>query len=183
MPRQIELLSGFYRCQNCGRDVDHVRRVRRWFLCDECYQKIVEPTRPGYGGRLTEELYQARDAFWRWCGEMERKHPVRRSWRKQPISQLERSADAYYPFCECGLARRESQIGDPGIFGGPYLKYCPICEAKRAVESVFRMAGKIMPDRDDEDWLDLMFESHPEAFELGILPDYWYELKLKKMGE
>jgi hypothetical protein len=47
------------------------------------------------------------------------------------------------------------------------------------VESVFEMAGSIMPDRDDEDWLDLLYKSQGEAFEIGVLPDYWYELKYR----
>jgi hypothetical protein len=29
-------------------------------------------------------------------------------------------------------------------------------------------------DRDDEDWLDSLQKTMPEAFELGILPDYWF---------
>ena len=45
------------------------------------------------------------------------------------------------------------------------------------VESTIRQADKIHSDWGDEEWLDLLYQSFPRAFELGVLPGYWYELK------
>jgi len=172
---QMKLISGYYRCHNCGRDVDHVHRVRRWRLCNDCYQAIVVPTRPDHRGELTDAIWQAREAFWTWYYEMEKKYPFHRSWSPSR-RKLQRDADAYWPFCQCGRRRKPLPFGQPGLFGGPYQKYCPVCDARFAVEATFRLANN-MPSRDDEDWLDLLYQSHREAFILGILPDYWYELK------
>ena len=185
MAEQMTLISGFYRCQNCGRDVEGVFKTRRWWLCDECWLDIV----PSFDGLAeTDEQRGQVEAYWSWYGEMERRHPHRRSRsrylrysRRRAKSYSQRSTDSYYPFCECGQRRIESSVGEPGLFGGPYLQYCPVCEARHSVESVFMMAGKIMPDRDDEEWLDLMYQSHREAFELGVLPDYWYELAANRL--
>jgi hypothetical protein len=68
-------------------------------------------------------------------------------------------------------------IGQPGVFGGPYAQYCPTCDAKRTIESMFKMAPRLMPGRDEEEWLDVLYRSHREMFDSGLLPDYWFELK------
>lgn len=43
--------------------------------------------------------------------------------------------------------------------------------------------AKMHPDWDDEDWLDQLHKVMPRAFELGVLPDYWYELKAHKESD
>lgn len=175
---QQELIKGFYRCQNCECDVDRVRKIRRWRLCDKCWGKIVPDSGFERPPQSEEERTQI-GRFWGWYWEMERRYPPNRSYGRRQNGNLVHSTDSYYPFCECGKRRRISPFGEPGLFGGPYLQYCSICEAKRSVESVFALAGKIMPDRDDEEWLDLLYKSHSKAFELGVLPSYWFELKLQ----
>ena len=169
---QLTLVTGYYRCQNCGRDVSHTVRVRRFRLCDECHQLLVPD--PGASTKRVEE-------YWRWIFEMEQKYPVKRSWAvAERVSEL-RAADAYYPFCECGRRRCLLGIGEAGVFGGPYGKWCPVCAVKQTVAAAFRIAQRVECDRDDEDWLDVLWKSHHDAFEIGVLPDYWFELKLKAL--
>lgn len=177
------LIPGFYRCHNCGRDVERVHRVRRWWLCDECQAAIVEPTRPGESARLSpgDELWRAREAYWQWVEGMERRYPSRVSHGLRPAPPAPAlSSDSYYPYCECGAERRVMSIGRPGLFGGPFAPLCPDCEARHTVEHLYRAAPRLAPGRDEEEWLDLLLKSHPELFEMGLLPDYWFQLKLEE---
>jgi hypothetical protein len=115
---------------------------------------------------------------------MEAWYPLRRSSyrsRRSPAIPIG-EADLYYPFCECGERRVEATYSSQtGLFGGPFLKYCPTCQAKTEVETVFRMSSSIHPDWDDEDWLNLLYKSHREAFDIGVLPDYWFDLDSRKL--
>jgi hypothetical protein len=187
MSQQLILIPGYYRCQNCGRLVDHVRKERRWRICENCWQAIVAPTNPEKVGNLTDEEWEAREAYARWLHRMEQRYPARRSWRRPPPISLthDTAADYHFPFCECGRPRRPVHLAPgelPTLFGGPFHKYCPVCEARLSVEIVFRYASTFWPGRDDEDILDLLSRSHPEAFEVGVLPAYWWELRLKETG-
>lgn len=183
---QLTLVPGLYRCHNCGNDVEHVHRVRRWRLCNGCYAAIVEPARPDESPRDLspgDELWQAREAYWRWVETMERRYPARYTpGPGRTRSGIGLSTDSYYPFCICGRPRPALVTGAfrPGIFGGPFAPRCPICEGRLTVESLYRLAPRLVPGRDEEDWLDLLQGSHPELFELGILPDYWFELKYRE---
>lgn len=175
------LIPGYYRCQNCGRDVARVRRIRRFRICDDCWEAIVTPTHPdvrlrGVAGE--DEIFAARDRFWGWISEMERRYPRPLSRSNGRRLHPQREADDYYPLCECGRPRQPFSLGgQPGLWGGPFQQYCPVCAAKGLVEAAFRLAsGGVHPDWDEEDWLDLLYQSHREAFDLGILPDYWFEL-------
>lgn len=92
------------------------------------------------------------------------------------------STDAYYPLCECGRPRPEHDFKGArdvrGLFGGPFKTYCEVCQAKREVESLLRLdISVIHPDWDDEAWLDALYKTMRPAFDLGVLPDYWYELR------
>lgn len=69
--------------------------------------------------------------------------------------------------------------GKGGLFGGPFLEECPTCKARREVERNVRAGSWLHPEWDDEEWLDLLFQVMPDAFELGVLPDYWFELRRK----
>jgi len=168
---QLRLFADTYaRCQNCGRDVARTRRVRRFRLCDACYAAIV----PADGD------VQAVGRFWGWVAEMERRYPV-----PQPVRRsrrvVTRDVGAYWPFCRCGAQRPESPFADPSaqgsLFGKARVGLCPRCEARAAVESAVRMAQGLHPDWDDEDWLDLLWRSHRQAFDLGVLPGLWFELR------
>ena len=91
---------------------------------------------------------------------------------------------SYWPFCvECGAETKEydHHLGIESLFGRRRHRLCPRCEAKEMVESLWRMHEKLVPGRDEEDWLDLLSHSHPEAFELGVLPGYWFEFKLQEL--
>lgn len=179
--RQPALITGLYRCDNCARDVDAVVKERRFRLCPDCWTEIVEPIAPGKSGDLTEAEYRARDAYWKWYYEMERLRPTTQNYKKGTAPALAYSAEDLYPYCECGRQRRVMMLGTPGLFGGPFGQYCEACEARREVESIFRMAPAIWPGRDEEDILDLLQRANPKAFELGVLPDYWFELRLRQI--
>jgi hypothetical protein len=174
---QLVLISGLYRCHNCDRDVAQVRKARWFRLCDRCWSEIVAPTRPEHTGPLTDELWQARERYWQWYYRMEERHPAKQNWQKSHQPAQVRSTDSLYPLCECGRRRRVIAIGQPGLFGGPFAQYCHECEGRHTVERLYEMAPRLMPGRDEEDWLDLLYKSHRELFESGILPDYWFELK------
>lgn len=177
------LIPGYYRCHNCGRTVDQVIKVRRFRLCPECYEAIVTPTSPGKSGGLTKAEYEARANFWQWYSEMERRYPLKRNWQARPNHLMIADLDSFWPWCECGQPRKEYNLSAVRtLFGGIRAKYCPVCESRRTVESVVKVADKIHPDWDDEDWLDFLARSHPEAFELGVLPAYWFELRQAANG-
>lgn len=181
---QLALINGFYRCHNCRRDVSRVLRTRRFRLCPECWAMIIEPMNPGKTGDLTPEEYQARDNYWRWYGQMEKEYPAPRNWaRSQPAPLLVAAADLY-PFCRCGNLKRETPflLGDRvrGLFGGPYFDKCPICEAKAAIDSMFRMRAAVFQNKDDEEILDQLQRTFPEFFKLGVLPGYWFDLRMSE---
>lgn len=91
----------------------------------------------------------------------------------------------YWPLCACGAQREELRSSHlpPGLFGGPFTSKCKVCEAKARVESFARLGLHLIhPEWDDEDWLDALQKTIPEAFELGLLPDYWFELKAKNLS-
>lgn len=195
---QLALVTGYYFCHNCERTVEHTRRVQRWRLCDECWkavmpdweQKVIVKrgvVRPAAWYVETEEQREKTKEYWEWYWEMDARYPAapRRSRRELYFSYLDHrndafDADVYWPLCSCGAQREPLKISHlpPGLFGGPFRSKCKVCEAKARVES---MAGLclhlIHPEWDDEDWLDAMQKTIPEAFALGILPDYWFELR------
>lgn len=185
---QPNLIDGFYRCHNCGHDVERVLKTRRFRLCLACYAAIVEPTNPGKNGSLadgslTEEEYGARAAFWQWYSQMEKRYPIGRNWSKKGVLSLPLAYAGrdYYPFCACGNRKREMTLfagGITGLFGGPFMDKCPICEAKATVESMFVMREAIFRDKDEEEILDQLLKTFPEIFKLRVLPDYWFELRL-----
>lgn len=204
----MSLFAGFFRCHNCGRDVDETYPTRRFRLCASCWQEVM----PGYDGTAddpgrrerqaaeTPEQAAENAAYWRWYYKMELRYPLagkhsrwrqagalvdlpQRAIRPAPVRASYRTTytlDGLYPFCECGQERPEYEHALPNaprsLFGGPRAAYCPACEARYQVESYARMAGAIHPEWDHEDWLDRLYEMIPAAFELGVLPDYWFEL-------
>lgn len=173
-------LFGYY-CQNCRQTVPHTQRTRRFWLCDACWAAVVPAFAQERGAATSEERAQI-GAYWGWYAEMEKRYPARRSGRSglhaarlAPV----RSTDDYWPLCECGQERPEfTHIRSASsLFGRARMPYCPACSARRDVEAMQRMAGKIHPDWDDEAWLDALFQTMPAAFALGVLPDYWYMLR------
>lgn len=191
---QPGLIAGYYRCQACLRDVERVVRVQQFRLCPDCRDQCV-PHFPQSQNRRGE---------WGWCArtpaeraEVERYLgnirkleemygiPLNRSGRdyrgmhRRAIISLaeQRAGDACYPLCDCGQPRQAARIGTPGLFGGPFLRYCEACDLRRQIEMVAEMADQLMPGRDDEDWLDVLYQSHHRAFELKILPDLWWQVR------
>jgi hypothetical protein len=57
-----------------------------------------------------------------------------------------------------------------------YWSTCQRCEDEITVETFWRMRA-IFGGDDDETILDRVQRSHPELFERGVLPDYWYQLR------
>lgn len=175
---QLDLLPGYFHCHNCGsREATHVRKSRRFRLCDACYTAIV-PDLPD-GQASNEAKRQQIAAYWDWHYQMALRYPVPTAIRTvKPARSIPANSDSHNPTCACGQPRRplpHTSATPPDLFGGPFFLLCPICEAKASIDAILRMASAIHPDWDDEDWLDLLARSHPEAFDLGVLPDYWYQ--------
>lgn len=104
------------------------------------------------------------------------------NWERQlrTIGQWKESARVFLleakqlsmPFCErCGAAHdhRYNKVGG-------FKPQCHHCNAKTSVETFWRMRA-IFAGQDDETILDSIEKSHPHLFTLGVLPDYWFELK------
>lgn len=180
-PTQVILIAGYYRCHNCGRDVAHVRKERRFWLCNDCWQEIVAPTAPGIAVDYDSDERRARSRYWDWYSEMEQRYPARRNWRPAIKKYVAPDISAFWPYCRrCGAKTIEYEFSTKrSLLGGHRRAFCTVCDAKNGVESVIRMAdgGIVHPDWDDEDWLDLLWKSQREAFDLGVLPDYWFELR------
>lgn len=182
MTEQLALFPNRYaRCQNCGRDVVRVQRTRRFWLCDACWAEIV-PTFDGVVAEGSPEQEAVRK-YWIWYREMEKRYPVKRPVRRRHGLPDDLSVDRYWPFCRnCGARVEECEyrnyVPQYSLFGGPRRPYCARCDARLAVESIFKMSRRPdwHPDWDAEDWLDLLYQSHPQAFAVGILPEYWFEL-------
>lgn len=191
---QAVLIPGFYRCDNCGSDVARTRRTRRFRMCDTCWAEImpdweqssVKGRDPAWYAE-TNEQHNKIAAYWSWLGKMEKRYPL--PYRKRTRSELYFSylqpeqwkADDLYPLCDCGRPRKRlATVGEPvGLWGGPFGSQCIYCEARSSVDAVVRLHQSIHPEWDDEDWLDMLFRVFPKFFELGVLPDYWFELKGK----
>ena len=179
---QPALISGFYRCDDCGRLCDRLRKTARFRLCDVCWERVV-PVIPD-GMKVTDgSPEQAAVMRWaEWREGIERRVPPRRSpghaARLRPLGVGSLTADEFYPGCACGGRRRERPYGRRrGLFGGPFFDLCSVCEAKRSVEGHVGATSWLHPEWDDEEWLDLLWRVMPEAFELGVLPGYWFELR------
>lgn len=117
--------------------------------------------------------------FWGWYYESQKVRPGRYSPPRRPVGEPSRAADALYPLCDCGRPRESVKYGRQmgGLWGGPFMKECAVCRARREVEGHVKATAWLHPEWDDEEWLDLLYKVMPEAFSLRVLPDYWYELK------
>ena len=141
---QLPLFTGYYRCDDCGALVDRLRQTRRFRLCDACYERVV-PVFPD--GRIEHGSpeHKANEAYWEWYGEMDERVPRRSepgytAQTRQPTPSP-RPTDDYYPLCACGQPREPFthaiKAGVPtGLFGGPFARECPTCEARHQVERV-----------------------------------------------
>lgn len=178
------LFPGHYRCDRCNRDVDAISRYRGWRLCSRCVERIVPSVHPLRGGDGVVNTEPERAEMLRFVAWDER----RRRWKPKryrparPLVEAQHfdDSDSYFPLCECGAPREEYAFTrrPRGLFGGPFQSLCPVCEARRMVEDVTSPRWQaIHPDWGDEDWLDHLYRSFPEAFEVGVLPDYWYKLR------
>lgn len=189
----MRLISGFYCCDDCGRLCDRLRKTARFRLCDACWERVVPDIPAGVTVPDGSPEQEAIARYAEWREGMERRMPPRRSpghaARSRPLGGVALTADEFYPVCACGGRRRERMRGPrssrSGLFGGPFFDLCPVCDARRQVEGHVRAAGWLHPEWDDEEWLDLLWKVMPEAFELGVLPGYWFELRrgVERMGD
>jgi len=186
---QFVLISGLYRCQRCGRDVNYLLRFRRFRICQRCYNELGIQDMTTYNGPITREEWQRREWVWRWYEEMERRYPVppRLYGRIPPPWERLREWNLV-PFCqECGAPVEPLPSATLGnaprtLFGGPFRWRCMRCEAEAEVRHILSspMMQHIRADWDDEDWLDWLYRYHREWFDAGILPDLWFELKRRR---
>jgi hypothetical protein len=144
-------------------------------------QESIKGREPGWSADTPEQRKQI-EAYWNWYWDIEKKYPIHRksraahylSFLDDPINL---GSDAYYPLCECGSLRDPLGWGEPALFGGPFHDKCPKCRAKEEVEAFVRMSKTVHSEWDDEDWLDALYKIVPYAFDLGVLPDFWFSLK------
>lgn len=190
---QNTLIVGYYHCDNCERTADRVRRTRRFWLCDKCWDAIMpdwqqeERTSSGPAWWADNQDQRARvEAYWRWYNAIDKRKPSKYRPPRRRIdlyrSYLEHSpvtSDEYWPICECGADRVAVVSPDrsPGLFGGPFRLSCPVCNGRRTVESLARLADAIHPEWGDEDWLEYLWQHEHELFDVGVLPEYWFELR------
>ena len=179
----IMLFPGFYRCDRCRRDVEHVDRYRGWRLCPRCVEAIVPSVSALRGGdntiRPEKERYENM-MYVEWDERRRKYQPKRYASAHKPKAGPLRKTDAFHPLCDCGREREALSFVRPeeaGLFGGPFMKECPVCRARREVEDTVKATSWLHPEWDDEEWLDLLYKVIPGAFDLGVLPDYWYELR------
>lgn len=114
---------------------------------------------------------------------LELRNPVRRSRMRQlgTMMQNARHSLTYrqvsLPTCQrCGCVHSRYYETLPGV--GDYYSKCQRCADEESVEAFWRMR-RIFGQDDDESILDRIYKSHPELFERGIMPDYWFVLKGK----
>lgn len=195
---QLALIAGLHRCDNCERTVERVRSERGYWLCDACFAAIV----PAEGIDL--EAGQRRDADWhaatqgerekiaayfRWRRSMEQRKPLPVQAAVRPQPAVDAGGDEDWPLCACGQLREPMRWVPPGrksagLFGGPYRQHCKVCEIKLRVQAHHDMLrGGVNHEWDDEQWLDSLEQIMPAAFELGVLPDYWFRLRRPEMFE
>lgn len=176
------LIAGYYHCDGCGRtDVDSIVRYRGRRLCPACVDRIVPSADPLRGGDGEARTFVERTEvaeFWGWYHASRQARPARYSPPRRPREPV-RTADELYPLCDCGRMREAVKFGRRvgGLFGGPFLKECQDCRIRREVEQTVKSTSCLHPEWDDEEWLDLLYRVMPEAFELRVLPDYWYSLR------
>ncbi len=185
---QPPLLPLPHYCHNCRQFVATVYRARRFRLCPDCWRAIVPAWAQFRNAETPQERAQVAGYF-EWYETMNQQYPargrgrsgIRAAQKPRPIH-----TDNYWPLCECGREREELCLMSSGavsLFGGSRMHLCPHCEARRAIDSIAGMADKLHPDWDDEAWLDLLYRSHRRAFDLGILPDYWFDIRRKLLGK
>lgn len=176
------LFSGYYHCDRCGRtDAPSIVRYKGRRVCPDCIDIIpsADPVRGGDGEVRTDTERAEVEAFWGWYWESQKARPPRYTPPYRKAGPPEVTPDDLYPLCACGQPREANRIGNRagGLFGGPFMRECPVCRARHEVEQVVASTTWLHPEWDDEEWLDLLYRSHRRAFELGVLPDYWYELR------
>jgi hypothetical protein len=180
---QLRLIQEIYYCLSCGRDVAELRRVRRFRICPACWQALrLDDIMDVRIGPEDRERQRVATELWGWYYHMEQTHPL--PPKRYHSKAAQEDAGAFFPYCaKCGQETPEYGFdGRRSLFGGPRHRLCPRCDAIDAVERVYAHSAAFHPGWDDEDWLELLSHSHPEAFRLDVLPGYWFELKLRAIG-
>ncbi len=176
------LIAGYFHCDGCGRtDAERIIRYHGRRLCAPCVERIVpsaDPLRGGDGQARTDAERAEVAAFWGWLHTSQSARPARYSPPRR-AGEPARPADECYPLCDCGRPREAARFSRRagGLFGGPFLKECVICRMRREVSQTVESTAWLHPEWDDEEWLDLLYKVMPAAFELRVLPDYWYDLR------
>jgi hypothetical protein len=115
--------------------------------------------------------------FWDWYGAMEKQYPTPIPVYRPRQTQLQRNVAEFVPECPvCGRVRDEfAPAQDISLWGKP--RQCQYCAMRGQMRSAFRLMFLSHPTWDDEDALDWLYQHYPQAFQLGILPNYWFEMR------
>lgn len=125
--------------------------------------------KPGYQDLSCPVCRETSNPFYRAAGWLS----FGRSAREQG-----RSVQACLPVCErCGRAHDHTSSLD----GLPWHR-CQRCDDELGVEALWRNRAIFGAD-DDENILDRLYRAHRALFDRGVLPGYWYQLRLQERAE
>lgn len=171
------------RCPLCGQ---HVNVLGQWSpfqrkaCCRACSERDPFPQEivALVGGELvivlglSNVLYERRLAGEERLRAATRKRVYHAPRSTQTFTRFE-IAQLSIPVCDrCGHAHDHWHISD-------YAAYCQRCDDELAVEVYWRGKGTILIG-DDEEILDRLHRIAPELFERGVLPDYWFALRVRR---
>lgn len=111
-------------------------------------------------------------------------NPIRRSrsatfhqWHRTWMEDRTRNQMAL-PYCtRCGCAHDRKYEMLDGLYD--YHTHCQRCDDELQVESLFSLRRGVFGEVDAETILDKLYQTFPDLFTRGVLPDYWFRLTLQ----
>jgi hypothetical protein len=156
-----------------------VRKYRVYRLCPTCWREIVPEHPPDYAAKAEDtEAIAANQRYWAWRWEIDKRHARGQATHRNAPRDPDPPPGNYNPHCQqCGALTEEYDFSPThSLFGKSRHYLCPVCEARETVETVWKWHDKVHPDWNAEQWLVLLRRAFPQAFAVGVLPDYWHAL-------
>lgn len=164
-------------CPACKRPANVLAQWSPWrrvFVCRECCE--VLPYDPAWldesGDWHSDTTAETREAYMRRINVLTDATRKRRYYVPGGVHNIPTATQLTLPACRrCGtpVAMRLSTYPD----------LCHRCEAEDRVDALWRMRNLWRQRYGDvEDMLDGFYQVFPELFELGVMPDRWFELAI-----